>query len=122
MAWWPMASTARGELLRVKEEGLAPPASSSAYLRCRCGCEKSLYDLKAGPRGGRLRRPSSAEQTVTRVACCDLLICDTGWAMYSDTNLGRSLTCRCIELRRMEEEPSRSVLPVFRGKPCRISG
>ncbi len=34
MAWWPMASTARGELLRVKEEGLALPASSSAYLRC----------------------------------------------------------------------------------------
>jgi len=27
---------------------------------CRAGCDNFLYTLKAGPAGGRLRRPSSA--------------------------------------------------------------
>jgi hypothetical protein len=31
------------------------------------GCEKFLYDLKAGPAGGRLRRPPSAGSTTTVV-------------------------------------------------------
>jgi hypothetical protein len=53
---------------RDASEGAACQRSAPSLLILRVSREKFLYELKAGPAGGRLRRPSSAGGTTMRSA------------------------------------------------------